>query len=119
MELSDKKIKQHKQLLNNLENSIKVQNFTIKKVEKQIKKLEENILVKEEELITTQNTLSKIIYQTYVWKNTYNESFFLISSIDLNQLYKRKQHLNQIALNRKFRIIIRSVHVVYLQLLLQ
>ena len=104
LELSDKKIKQHKQLLNNLENSIKVQNTTIKKVEKQIKKLEKNILIKEEELTITQNTLSKIIYQTYVWKNTYNESFFLISSVDLNQLYKRKQYLNQLALNRKNQI---------------
>ena len=104
LELSDKKIKQHKQLLNNLENSIKVQNTTIKKVEKQIEKLEENILIKEEELTITQNTLSKIIYQTYVWKNTYNESFFLISSVDLNQLYKRKQYLNQLALNRKNQI---------------
>ena len=104
LELSDKKIKQHKQLLNNLENSIKVQNTTIKKEEKQIEKLEENILIKEEELTITQNTLSKIIYQTYVWKNTYNESFFLISSVDLNQLYKRKQYLNQLALNRKNQI---------------
>ena len=104
LELSDKKIKQHKQLLNNLENSIKVQNTTIKKVEKQIETLEANILIKEEELTITQNTLSKIIYQTYVWKNTYNESFFLISSVDLNQLYKRKQYLNQLALNRKNQI---------------
>ena len=104
LELSDKKIKQHKQLLNNLENSIKVQNTTIKKVGKQIEKLEENILIKEESLTITQNTLSKIIYQTYVWKNTYNESFFLISSVDLNQLYKRKQYLNQLALNRKNQI---------------
>ena len=104
LELSDKKIKQHKQLLNNLENSIKVQNTTIKKVEKQIETLEANILIKEEELTITKNTLSKIIYQTYVWKNTYNESFFLISSVDLNQLYKRKQYLNQLALNRKNQI---------------
>ena len=36
---------------------------------------------KEEKLTFTQNTLSKIIYQMYVWKHTYNESFFLISSI--------------------------------------
>ena len=49
-------------------------------MEKQIEKLEENYIKKEEELTITQNTLSKIIYQTYVWKNTYNESFFLISS---------------------------------------
>ena len=101
LELSNKKIKQHNQLLNNLENTIKVQNSSIKKVEKQMLEIEENILIKEEELTLTQNTLSNIIYQTYVWKNTYNESFFLISSDDLNQLYKRKQYLNQLALNRK------------------
>ena len=104
LELSNKKIKQHNQLLNNLENTIKVQNSSIKKVEKQTLEIEENILIKEEELTLTQNTLSNIIYQTYVWKNTYNESFFLISSDDLNQLYKRKQYLNQLALNRKNQI---------------
>ena len=104
LELSNKKIKQHNQLLNNLENTIKVQNSSIKKVEKQMLEIEENILIKEEELTLTQNTLSNIIYQTYVWKNTYNESFFLISSDDLNQLYKRKQYLNQLALNRKNQI---------------
>ena len=104
LELSNKKIKQHNQLLNNLENTIKVQNSSIKKVEKQTLEIEENIKIKEEELTLTQNTLSNIIYQTYVWKNTYNESFFLISSTDLNQLYKRKQYLNQLALNRKNQI---------------
>ena len=104
LELSNKKIKQHNQLLNNLENTIKVQNSSIKKVEKQTLEIEENILIKEEELTLIQNTLSNIIYQTYVWKNTYNESFFLISSEDLNQLYKRKQYLNQLALNRKNQI---------------
>ena len=104
LQLSNKKIKQHNQLLNNLENTIKVQNSLIKKVEKQMLEIEENILIKEEELTLTQNTLSNIIYQTYVWKNTYNESFFLISSDDLNQLYKRKQYLNQLALNRKNQI---------------
>ena len=104
LQLSNKKIKQHNQLLNNLENTIKVQNSSIKKVEKQTLEIEENILIKEEELTLTQNTLSNIIYQTYVWKNTYNESFFLISSDDLNQLYKRKQYLNQLALNRKNQI---------------
>ena len=104
LQLSNKKIKQHNQLLNNLENTIKVQNSSIKKVEKQTLEIEENILIKEEELTLTQNTLSNIIYQTYVWKNTYNESFFLISSDDLNQLYKRKQYLNQLTLNRKNQI---------------
>ena len=68
-------------------------------------KIEENILIKEEELNLTQNTLSKLIYQTYVWKNTYNESFFLISSDNLNQLYKRKHYLNQLVLNRKTQIL--------------
>ena len=36
LELSDKKIIQHNQLLNNLENTIKVQNSSIIKIEKQM-----------------------------------------------------------------------------------
>jgi len=105
LELSNKKIKQHNKLLNNLENTIKVQNSSIKKTEKKMFEIEEHILIKEEELTLTKNTLSNIIYQTYIWKNTYNESFFLISSDDLNQLYKRKQYLNQLALNRKTQLL--------------
>lgn len=118
LEFSDKKINQHNRLLKNLEDSIKIQVDTINEAEIQIKNLQESIIKKpeqienlkesivkkKEELTFTQNTLSKIIYQTYVWKNTYNESFFLISSDDLNQLYKRKQYLNQLALNRKNQI---------------
>jgi septal ring factor EnvC (AmiA/AmiB activator) len=124
LELSNKKIKHHSQLLKNLKESIKIQNDTINEVEKQISKSEETIINKEEQienlkdiiikkpeqikklevsiiknkeqLTLTQNTLSKIIYQTYVWTHTYNERFFLISSDDLNQLYKRKQYLNQL-----------------------
>ena len=105
LELSNKKIKQHNLLLNNIENTIITQNTSIKKIESQILKIKENILKKEEDLALTQKTLSNIIYQTYIWKNTYNESFFLISSNHLNQLYKRKQYLNQLALNRKTQIL--------------
>ena len=105
LELSNKKIKQHNLLLNNLENTINTQNTSIKKIENQIFKIEENILIKEEELRLTQETLSNILYQTYIWKNTYNESFFLISSDHLNQLYKRKQYLNQLVVNRKTQIL--------------
>ena len=37
-------------------------------------------------------------------ENTYNEDYFLISSKDLNQLYKRKQYLNQLTINRSNQI---------------
>ena len=48
--------------------------------------------------------LSKLIYQSHIWANTYNEDYFLISSKDLNQLYKRKQYLNQLTINRSNQI---------------
>ena len=51
---------------------------------------------KEKDIIFSKEVYSKLIYQTYIWKNTYNESYFLISSSDLNQLYKRKQYLKQL-----------------------
>tara|TARA_Y100001968_G_C19424954_1_gene753819 strand:+ start:227 stop:1480 length:1254 start_codon:yes stop_codon:yes gene_type:complete len=105
LDLSNKKIKQHNLLLNNLENTINKQSTSIKITENQIFKIEQTILKKEGELQITQETLSNIIYQTYIWKNTYNESFFLISSSHLNQLYKRKQYLNQLAVNRKTQIL--------------
>ena len=104
LELSDNKITFQKELLDSLEISIKKQKSIIKRVEKDIKTAKEDSIKQGKELDLTQKTLSKIIHQTYVWKNTYNESFFLISSEDLNQLYKRKQYLNQLALNRKNQI---------------
>jgi len=111
LELSNIKIKQHTQLFKKSDSLIGIQNSTIKaqdsiieikndsinNIENNIKKLEASILKRENDLIFTQKTLSKIIYQTYVWKHTYNERFFLISSGDLNQLYKRNQYLNQLA----------------------
>jgi len=104
LKLSDKKIRQHNNLLSNLENSINLQNSNINKVLKNIEITEKFILKKEEELKLFKEGYSKLIYQTYVWKNTYNETFFLISSDDLNQLYKRKQYLKQLTSYRKNQI---------------
>jgi len=98
--LSNQKIQQHNNLLVNLKQTINVQNSTIVKVENNIKILELSIQNKKVELENSKSILSQLVYQTYIWKNTYNESFFLISSTDLNQLFKRKQYLNQLTLHR-------------------
>ena len=98
--LSNQKIKQHNHLLTNIQQTINIQNSTISKVEKNIEALNVSIQNKKTELEFSKSVLSKLIYQTYIWKNTYNESFFLISSSNLNQLYKRKQYLNQLTVHR-------------------
>jgi septal ring factor EnvC (AmiA/AmiB activator) len=98
--LSNQKIKQHNHLLTNIQQTINIQNSTISKVEKNIQTLNVSIHNKKTELDFSKSVLSKLIYQTYIWKNTYNESFFLISSSNLNQLYKRKQYLNQLTVHR-------------------
>ena len=98
--LSNQKIKQHNHLLTNIKQTINIQNSTISKVEKNIQTLNVSIQNKKTELDFSKSVLSKLIYQTYIWKNTYNESFFLISSSNLNQLYKRKQYLNQLTVHR-------------------
>ena len=98
--LSNQKIKQHNYLLTNIQQTINIQNSTISKVEKNIETLNVSIQNKKTELEFSKSVLSKLIYQTYIWKNTYNESFFLISSSNLNQLYKRKQYLNQLTVHR-------------------
>ncbi len=98
--LSNQKIKQHNHLLTNIQQTINIQNSTISKVEKNIEILNVSIQNKKTELEFSKLVLSKLIYQTYIWKNTYNESFFLISSSNLNQLYKRKQYLNQLTVHR-------------------
>ena len=98
--LSNQKIKQHNHLLTNIQQTINIQNSTISKVEKNIETLNVSIQNKKTELEFSKSVLSKLIYQTYIWKNTYNESFFLISSSNLNQLYKRKQYLNQLTVHR-------------------
>ena len=98
--LSNQKIKQHNHLLTNIKQTINIQNSTISKVEKNIETLNVSIQNKKTDLDFSKSVLSKLIYQTYIWKNTYNESFFLISSSNLNQLYKRKQYLNQLTVHR-------------------
>jgi len=98
--LSNQKIQQHNNLLVNIKQTINVQNSTIVKVENNIKILELSIQNKKVELENSKSILSQLVYQTYIWKNTYNESFFLISSTDLNQLFKRKQYLNQLTVHR-------------------
>ena len=100
LKLSNKKINQHQKLLSNLQKSINIQNSSIKKVEREIETTEIEILKKEEELNLSKDVYSKLIYQSHIWHNTYNETYFLISSTDLNQLFKRKQYLKQLTLHR-------------------
>ena len=100
LKLSNSKINQQKKLLVNLENTINSKNISIKLIERSIKKSQIEIIQKEKEIIFSKEVYSKLIYQAYIWKNTYNESYFLISSSDLNQLYKRKQYLKQLTVHR-------------------
>ena len=100
LKLSDRKIIQQKKLLVNLENTINSKNISIELIEKSIKRSKIEIKQKEKEIVFSKEVYSKLIYQTYIWKNTYNESYFLISSSDLNQLYKRKQFLKQLTAHR-------------------
>ena len=104
LKLSNQKIEQHKQLLLNLENTINSQIININLFEQTIKNIEKEIESKERELKLSMEMLSKLIYQSHIWANTYNEDYFLISSKDLNQLYKRKQYLNQLTINRSNQI---------------
>ena len=100
LKLSNQKIDQHRQLILNLENTINSQIININLLEQFIIDLEIEIKSKEQELKLSIDILSKLLYQSHIWKNTYNEDYFLISSKDLNQLYKRKQYLNQLTLYR-------------------
>ena len=100
LKLSNQKIEQHRQLILNLENTINSQIININLLEQSIVDLEIEIKSKEQELKLSIDILSKLLYQSHIWKNTYNEDYFLISSKDLNQLYKRKQYLNQLTLYR-------------------
>ena len=100
LKLSNQKIEQHRQLILNLENTINSQIININLLEQSIVDLEIEIKSKEQELKLSIDILSKLIYQSHIWTNTYNEDYFLISSKDLNQLYKRKQYLNQLTLYR-------------------
>ena len=104
LKLSNQKIEQHKQLILNLENTINSQIININLLEQSIIDLEIEIKSKEQELKLSIDILSKLLYQSHIWKNTYNEDYFLISSKDLNQLYKRKQYLNQLTLYRSNQI---------------
>ena len=71
---------------------------------KTLKRAEFEIEQKEKEIAFSKEVYSKLIYQTYIWRNTYSESYFLISSSDLNQLYKRKQYLKQLTEDRSNQI---------------
>lgn len=104
LKLSNRKINQHKKLVLNLENIINSKNTSIKRIKKSIEEIEVEITQREKEIVFSKEVYSKLIYQTHIWKNTYNESYFLISSSDLNQLYKRKQYLKQLTIHRSNQI---------------
>ena len=101
LSLSNKNLNNHNKLLKNLEKSVQIQLSEIKKIENKISEIESQILKKEEDLIKAKQFLSDVLYQTYLWKNTYNESLFLISSDNINKMFKRKQYLKQLTYFRK------------------
>ena len=105
LDLSTKKIDQQNALLKLIKQNIAEEEENVDKVKKDIENISDIILQKEEELEKSKNSYAKLIYQTYIWKNAYNEIHFLISSKDLNQLYKRKKYLRQISSDRKNQII--------------
>ena len=68
LKLSNQKIEQHKQLLLNLENTINSQITNINLFEQTIKDIEKEIESKEKELNLSMEILSKLIYQSHIWK---------------------------------------------------
>ena len=97
-------VKNKEKLLKNLDSEIKYTNYQIEKIIKSIEKIENTILKKQVEKERLKQEYAKMIYQSFVWKNTYNDLFFLISSEDFNQLSKRKQYLKQIRNHRTSQI---------------
>ena len=104
LEISNTKIDQQNQLLVNLESCIIIHDVNIQKIQDNIKIIQNNIYQKEQILKLLKESYAKILYKTYIWRNTYNETYFLISSSDLNQLYKRKKYLKQMRLDRYSKI---------------
>ena len=85
-------------LINVIQQSLNITNTQIKIVQNNIVDIEDNIYNYELELENSREFLSNLLYQIYIWKNTYNESYFLISSNSLNQMFKRKHYLKQLTL---------------------
>ena len=104
LKLLNAQVKNKEDLLKNLDSEINWTDYHINKTIKSIEEIEITIVEKEEEKERLKQEYAKMIYQSYVWKNTYNDLFFLISAEDFNQLSKRKQYLKQIRNHRKNQI---------------
>jgi len=100
LKLLNTQVKNKENLLKNLDSEINWTDYHINKTIKSIEEIEITIVEKEEGKERLKQEYAKMIYQSYVWKNTYNDLFFLISSEDFNQLSKRKQYLKQIRNHR-------------------
>ena len=100
LKLLNTQVKNKENLLKNLDSEINWTDYHINKTIKSIEEIEITIVEKEEEKERLKQEYAKMIYQSYVWKNTYKDLFFLISSEDFNQLSKRKQYLKQIRNHR-------------------
>tara|TARA_B100000902_G_scaffold12252_1_gene14918 strand:+ start:50365 stop:51603 length:1239 start_codon:yes stop_codon:yes gene_type:complete len=96
--LSDKNLTHHQSLIDVIQQSLNITNTQIKIVQNNILDIEGNIYNYELELENSREFLSNLLYQIYIWKNTYNETYFLISSNSLNQMFKRKHYLKQLTL---------------------
>lgn len=75
---------------------------------KRINKMIQEILIEIKEKEKLQRKLEKeyahMIYKAYVWKNTYNDFYFLMSAEDFHHLYKRKEYLKKNSEDRKKKI---------------
>ena len=83
--LSDKNLTHHQSLIDVIQQSLNITNTQIKIVQNNILDIEGSIYNYELELENSREFLSNLLYQIYIWKNTYNETYFLISSNSLNE----------------------------------
>ena len=106
LEKSQYKIENQKKKLYDLDVELKNIEISINESKKRIENSTKSIELNKIELRSIKEQYSKLIYQSYLWKNTYNESYFLLSSENLNQLYKRNKFLEELIFARSKRIIL-------------
>lgn len=103
---SQYKIQNQKKKLYDLDLELKNIETSISQSKKKIENSRKSIELNKIELRSIKEQYSKLIYQSYLWKNTYNESYFLLSSQNLNQLYKRNKFLEELIFARSKRIML-------------
>ena len=104
LHLSEKKIEKQNFLLRNLEKSIDLETESVKQISQSIIETQLIIDEKNTDLINLRDSYAKLMYQTYKWDKTYNKLYFLLTSKNINQFFKRQKYLNQISTNRSNKI---------------